>query len=237
MHVSSSENIRLLEAKIGYKFKKKSLIKEAITHKSFSREKSADTKFSNERLEFLGDSVLGLIISDYLFSVYPLYSEAKLSKIKAYTVQEATLADVASGLGIGSHLQLGKGEDSSGGRKKTSLLANAFEAIQAAIFLDGGFKNAKNFAVRNLEVKIKELIERNLLFDFKTRFQEVVQEQYGILPKYKIYKEEGPEHMKTFEVKVFVKDDFYGAGRGKSKKGAAQKAAEAGLKKLEGSEA
>lgn len=232
MHVSSSENIKFLERKIGYKFKKKSLIKEALTHKSFAKEKPENPDFFNERLEFLGDAVLGLVICDYLFSVYPLYTEAELSKIKAYAVQEATLADVALRLGIGFHLHLGKGEETSGGRKKPSLLANTFEAILAAIYLDGGLKKAKDFTLRNLEGKIEALIRRDLLFDFKTRFQEVVQEKFGVLPKYRIHKEEGPEHMKTFEVKVSVKNDFYGAGKGKSKKEAAQKAAEVGLEKL-----
>lgn len=232
MRVSFSEDIQLLETKIGYRFKKKSLIKEALTHKSSAKEKSGDSDFFNERLEFLGDAVLELIISDYLFNDYPQYTEAELSKIKAYAVQEATLADIASRLGIGSHLQLGKGEDASGGRKKPSLLANAFEAILAAIYLDGGFKKAKDFTLKNLEGKIKVLIKRDLLYDFKTRFQEIVQEKFGVLPRYRVYKEEGPEHMKVFEVEVFIKNDFYGAGRGKSKKEAAQKAAEAGLKKI-----
>ena len=135
MDVLSSENIRLLESKIGYRFKKKALIKEALTHKSFAKEQSGGTGSFNERLEFLGDSVLGLIISHYLFNTYPQYSESGLSKIKAYAVCESSLADAAFHLGIGDHLYLGKGEDASGGRKKFSLLANAFEAILAAVFL------------------------------------------------------------------------------------------------------
>jgi ribonuclease-3 len=232
MRASSSKDIQLLEAKIGYKFKKKSLIREAITHKSFAKEKLEGSEPFNERLEFLGDAVLELVISDYLFNFYPQYTEAELSKIKAYAVQESTLADVALRLGIGAHLRLGKGEESSGGREKSSLLANALEAILAAIYLDGGFKKAKGFTLKSLEERIKKLIDRDLLFDFKTRFQEVVQEKFGVLPKYRVYKEEGPEHMKTFEVEVFIKNDFYGFGRGKSKKEAAQEAAKAGLKKL-----
>jgi len=232
MHASSLENIKLLETKIAYKFKKKSLIKEALTHKSFAKEKPENSESFNERLEFLGDAVLELIISDYLFNAYPQYTEAELSKIKAYAVQESTLADIASRLGIGTYLRLGKGEEASGGRKKPSLLANAFEAILAAIYLDGGFKKAKDFTLKNLEEKIRKLIDKKLLFDFKTRFQEVVQEKFGVLPRYRVYKEEGPEHMKIFEVEVFIKNEFYGSGRGKSKKDAEQKAAEAGLKKI-----
>jgi len=232
MHASFSENIRLLEKKINYTFKKKSLIKEALIHKSFAKEKAEKPDLFNERTEFLGDAVLELIISDYLFNAYPRFTEAELSKIKAYAVQEKTLADIALRLGIGSHLLLGKGEEASGGRKKPSLLANAFEAILAAIYLDGGLKKARDFTLRNLEDKIQNLINSNTVFDFKTRFQEVVQEKFGVLPKYKVHKEEGPEHMKIFEMGVFVKNVFYGRGRGKSKKEAAQKAARAGLEKI-----
>jgi len=236
MHVSSLEDIQILEAKIGYSFKKKALIEEALTHKSFAKEKSGNLEPFNERLEFLGDAVLELIICEFLFKAYPQYTEAELSKIKSYAVQEATLADVSLMLGIGLHLRLGKGEESSGGREKPSLLANAFEAVLAAIYLDGGLKNAKDFVINSLENKIRILVEKNLIFDFKTRFQELVQEKFGILPKYQVHKEGGPEHMKTFEVEVFIKDKFYGRGRGKSKKEAAQKAAEEGLKKLQETE-
>lgn len=236
MHASSSENIQRLETKIGYKFKKKPLIKEALTHKSFAKEKLEKPESYNERLEFLGDAVLELVICEYLFSHYPQYTEAELSKIRAYAVQEATLADVAMRLGIGSHLRLGKGEESSGGRKKPSLLANAFEAILAAVYLDGGLKKAKDFTLKNLEGRIKTLVAGGLLFDFKTQFQEVVQEKFGVLPRYRVFKEEGPEHMKIFEVEVFIKNDFYGSGKGKSKKEAAQKAAEVGLKKIKDTE-
>ncbi len=232
MHVSSSENIQHLEKKIGYRFKKKALITEALTHKSFAKEKSGESELFNERLEFLGDATLELIISDYLFNTYHQYTEAELSKIKAYVVKESTLANAALKLDIGPHLHLGKGEEASGGREKPSLLANAFEAIIAAIYLDGGFQKARDFSLRNLEDKVKSLIKKDLLFDFKTRFQEIVQGKFGVLPQYRIIKEKGPEHMKIFETKVYVKNKYYGSGKGKSKKEAAQKAAETGLKKI-----
>lgn len=232
MHVSSSENIQRLEAHIAYSFKKASLIEEALTHKSFAQEKSEKSYFFNERLEFLGDAVLGLVISEYLYRTYPHYTEAELSKIKAYAVQEATLAEAALKLDIGSYLRLGKGEEASGGRKKPSLLANAFESIIAAIYLDGGFKNTKEFVLINLEEKIKNLIEKDLIFDYKTSFQEMVQEKFGVLPQYRLKKEEGPEHMKTFHVEVCIKKIFYGTGKGRSKKEAEQKAAEEGMKKI-----
>ena len=232
MQVSFSENIQHLETKIDYKFKRESLIKEALTHKSFAKENLQVIEPFNERLEFFGDAVLNLVVCEYLLNVYPQYTEAELSKIRAYAVQETTLTDIALGLNIGSHLRLGKGEETSGGRKKSSLLANAFEAILAAIYIDGGFKRAKEFVLKNLENRIKTLVDKNLLFDFKTSFQEVVQGEFKVLPRYKVHKEEGPEHMKIFEVEVFIKNNFYGAGRGKTKKEAAQRAAKAGLEKL-----
>ena len=231
MHVSSSDDLSSLENSLGYTFKKKSRLKEALTHKSYAHEKSRDASF-NERVEFLGDAVLELIISEYLFISYPVYTEADLSRIKAYAVQESTLAQISKELDIGAYLLLGKGEEMTGGRKKASLLADAFEAILAAIYLDGGYKKAKEFTLGLLSCKIDELAETNFIFDFKTKLQEVAQAQFGVLPKYVIHKEEGPEHKKTFEVKVFVKDNFLGSGKGKTKKAAAQKAAEKGLNKI-----
>jgi ribonuclease-3 len=183
-------------------------------------------------MEFLGDSVLELIISEYLFNSYPEYTEADLSRIKAYIVQESTLAQTAKELDLGTYLHLGKGEEMTGGRKKSSLLADAFEAVLAAIYLDGGYKNAKGFVLKHLTCKIDDLITSDVIFDFKTKLQEVAQAQFGVLPKYVIHKEEGPEHKKTFEVKVFIKKDFLGSGKGKTKKAAEQKAAEKGLKKI-----
>ncbi len=232
MHVSSSEDLSNLEASLGYTFKKKSLLKEALTHKSYAHEKTKDHILFNERMEFLGDSVLELIISEYLFISYIEYTEADLSKIKAYIVQESTLAQTSKDLDIGAYLLLGKGEEMTGGRKKSSLLADAFEAVLAAIYLDRGYKKAKEFVLQHLAGKIDALTANNFIFDFKTKLQEVAQAQFGVLPKYVIHKEEGPEHKKTFEVKVFIKDNFLGSGKGKTKKAAEQKAAEKGLIKI-----
>ncbi|RJQ22836.1 MAG: ribonuclease III [Nitrospiraceae bacterium] len=232
MHVSSSENLADLENIIGYKFKKKALIKEALTHKSYAHEKRKDVPLFNERMEFLGDSVLELIVSEYLYSTYTKYTEANLSKVKAYAVQESTLADISKKISLGTYLRLGKGEEMTGGRKKDSLLADAFEALLAAIYLDGGYKKAKAFSLAHLAHRIDDLAEKDFVFDFKTKLQETSQAQYGVLPKYVIHKEEGPEHKKTFEVKVFINDDFMGSGKGKTKKAAAQKAAEEGLQRI-----
>jgi len=232
MHALSSNDLTGLEKALGYTFKKKSLLKEAITHKSYAHEKQSRLVLFNERMEFLGDAVLELIISEHLYSAHLEYTEADLSKIKAYAVQESTLAEIAEKLDIGRHLLLGKGEELTGGREKPSLLANGFEAVLAAIYLDGGYERSKTFVLDQLNDKIDDLTKNNLIFDFKTNLQEVVQAEFGILPTYVTDKEEGPEHRKTFDVKVFINDDFMGAGSGKTKKAAAQKAAEEGLKRI-----
>jgi ribonuclease-3 len=234
MRVSFSGSIEPLENSIAYTFRNKTLLKEALTHKSFSNEKENKGSPFNERLEFLGDAVLTLVISRYLYSAYPEYSESELSKIRAYVVQESSLSDAAKGIDIGTHLRLGKGEDMTGGREKSSLLANAFEALLGAIYLDGGIRKAESFVIRHLKGKINELASGDLQYDFKTRLQEVSQARFGVLPRYITEHEEGPEHRKTFEVKVFIKNVYYGSGTGGSKKAAAQRAAQAGLKKLDG---
>ena len=232
MPVSFSKNIAPLEKSIEYTFKKKSLLKEALTHKSFTNEKDNKGCPFNERMEFLGDAVLSLVISKHLYFAFPEYTEAEFSKIRAYAVQEVSLADAAERVNIGAYLRLGKGEDMTGGRNKSSLLANAFEAVIGAVFIDRGLRKAEKFVIGHLGGKISELISGNLLFDYKTRLQEVSQASFGVLPKYEIEKEEGPEHDKIFNVKVLIKNVCYGSGKGKSKKAAAQRAAQTGLKKI-----
>lgn len=233
MRVSSSDDLNKIETTLGYTFKKKSILRDALTHKSFAHEKQKDHINFNERMEFLGDAVLELIISEYLYTTYSEFTEADLSKIKAYVVQEASLAETAKHLKIGSYLRLGKGEEMTGGREKPSLLADAFEAILAAIYFDGGLKNAKKFVLTHLTHKVTKLASKNFVFDFKTNLQEVAQAQFGVLPKYVTHNEEGPEHKKVFEVKVYINDNYLGSGKGRTKKAAAQEAAEAGLRKIE----
>lgn len=232
MPVLSSKDIPTLEKKIGYTFKKKAIIKEAITHKSFAHENPKEATSFNERLEFLGDTVLSLTISEYLFRAYPNLSEAELSRLRAYAVKESTLAKVAEGLNLGRYLLLGKGEELTGGRKKPSILANTFEALIGAIYIDGGLKKVNDFILKNLRSRVDETIKREVIFDYKSKLQEVSQERFGVLPRYVIHRETGPEHDKTFEVKVYIKDEVYGTGKGKSKKTAQQLAASAGLRKL-----
>ena len=232
MPASSSSDLPGLEKSLDYTFRKKSLLKEALTHKSFAHEQQKKRILFNERMEFLGDAVLELIVSEYLYSTFSDHTEADLSRMKAYVVQESSLADAAASLGLGMYLHLGKGEELTGGRKKPSLLANAFEAILAAVYIDGGYKKARDFVLSQLVTKMDEFDADNFIFDFKTKLQEISQARFSVLPKYVIHKEEGPEHRKTFEVKVYIEDTFIGSGKGKTKKAAAQKAAEAGINKI-----
>ena len=234
MHASSLKDIARFEKEIGYSFKNKSFLKVAFTHKSFAHENQNREVLFNERMEFLGDAVLELVISEYLYRSYSEFTEADLSRIKSYAVQESTLADVAKKLHVGKFLCLGKGEEMTGGRKKPSLLADAFEALLAAIYLDGGYRNTRAFILSHFIEKINKTASDDFIFDFKTRLQEVAQAKFGVLPSYVTHKEEGPEHEKVFEVKVYINDKVFGSGKGKSKKSAAQIAAKAGLIKMQG---
>ena len=233
MDASSLRNLNKLEKTLGHSFKNRALLKEAITHKSYAHENKKENVLFNERMEFMGDSVLELIISEYLYLSFPEYTEAGLSRIKAYTVQEATLAKAARSLNLGQHLFLGNGEEITGGRKKSSLLADAFEALIAAIYLDSGYASAKKFVLDNLKTEADEIATTGFVFDFKTKLQEVSQASFGTLPHYTTNKEEGPEHKKIFEVRVHIKEELYGTGQGRTKKAAEQKAAKAALEKID----
>lgn len=229
----SSKDLPNLEKALGHTFTDRALLKEAITHKSYAHEKQNRRVPFNERMEFLGDAVLELIISEHLYASNLEFTEADLSRIKAYTVQESTLARIADKLNIGRYLLLGKGEELTGGREKPSLLANAFESVLAALYLDGGLEVSRSFVLEHLGPTMDELARNKVVFDFKTKLQEVAQAEFGVLPAYVTHKEEGPEHKKVFEVRVFIRDDCYGTGSGRTKKSAAQKAAEAGLKEIQ----
>ena len=231
MDASSLKNLNKLETTLGHSFKNSLLLKEAITHKSYAHE-NKDTVLFNERMEYMGDAVLELIISEYLYLSFPDYTEADLSRIKSYTVQESTLARAARSLDLGKHLLLGRGEEITGGRKKSSLLADALEAIIAAIYLDSGYEPVKKFVLSILRSEVTEIATSDVVFDFKTKLQEVSQAEFNTLPHYTTNKEEGPEHMKLFEIKVHIKNELYGTGQGRTKKAAEQKAAEAALEKI-----
>lgn len=197
-----------IEERIFYTFHKKNLLREALTHKSYSNENKL--LYSNERLEFLGDAVLNLIISAYLISRFPDSHEGDLSKLRAMIVNEDTLSRIAKGINLGKDLLLGKGEDLTGGREKPSLLSDTIEALIAAIYLDSGIDNASSFVKRFFEEEIKNYISKGLSYDFKTDLQEYCQGHFGALPKYHVTKESGPDHKKVFEVRLFIKDAPYG---------------------------
>lgn len=223
------ESIRAFEEKIGYEFKDKTYIQTALTHSSFANEHK---EFNyNERLEFLGDSVLGLVVSDYLFRVRNDLPEGKLTRLRANVVCEESLSAVARKINLGDHLFLGKGEKASGGSNRDSILADATEAVIAAIYLDGGFDQAKDFILSNLRDTIAKNIDGNIFRDYKTILQEIIQGNNGKI-SYKLVGESGPDHNKEFEMQVKCGQDTIGIGKGKNKKEAEKEAARDALVKM-----
>ena len=219
-----------------YRFTDDNLLEEALTHKSYVNERRESGRTHNERLEFLGDAVLSLIISDYLARQYPELSEGALSKLKAKLVSETPLANAARRLDLGRYLRLGRGEERSKGRGKTSLLADALEAVIAAVYLDGGFQASRDFTVDVLADELQRLDafqEQPGGDDYKTRLQEWCQKRYELLPQYLVVGETGPDHEKLFEVEVRVNQRVIGVGRGNSKKEAEQQAAQRALEQIE----
>ncbi|WP_297441571.1 ribonuclease III [Sulfurimonas sp.] len=213
------KNIKTLEEKLGYRFKDKKLIIEALTHKSYKQ------PYDNERLEFLGDAVLDLVVGEYLFTKFRTSDEGKLSKIRASLVNETGFDKLARALNLGDYILLSNAEDNNGGREKSSLLSNAFEAIMGAIYLEAGLKVVEQIAIRLIEENHEEISLDSLFRDFKTTLQELTQARFGITPEYKVMASRGPDHKKEFEVAVFIEDKEYARASGKSKKIAQQEAA------------
>lgn len=217
------------ERRIGYSFKQRDLLTRAITHKSYSHEARHDNVRHNETFEFLGDSVLGFVIGDLLFEHFPELDEGALSKMKAYLVSATSLAEKARRFGMGDVLLLGVGEEKTGGRKKDSLLANLFEAMIAAIYLDGGIEPTRQLIEQSFVEDIRNINREDLLFhDYKTALQEMAQGQGLPLPDYSVVGEVGPDHDKTFIVEVKV-GSLAARGEGSSKKEAQQEAARLAL--------
>ncbi|MEN4053374.1 MULTISPECIES: ribonuclease III [Sulfurimonas] len=213
------KNIETLEKKLGYEFKDKKLIIEALTHKSYKQ------PYDNERLEFLGDAVLDLVVGEYLFRKFRDSDEGKLSKIRASLVNETGFDKLARALNLGDYILLSNAEDNNGGREKSSLLSNAFEAIMGAIYLEAGLKRVQEIAIKLIEENHKEISLDSLFRDFKTTLQELTQARFGITPEYKVIASRGPDHKKEFEVAVYIEDKEYARAIGKSKKIAQQEAA------------
>ena len=214
-------NLTELQKKIGYSFKDTALLSHALTHTSYANEKHLGHTGSNERLEFLGDAVLELTSSEYLFRHYPEMPEGDLSKIRASLVCEPTLAYCAEEFALGDYLLLGKGEDASGGRKRNSIVSDAFEALIGAIYLDGGFASAKEFVLRFV---MNDMEHKKLFYDSKTILQEVVQGEHEQLT-YVLTDESGPDHNKSFTVRACIGEHVIGSGTGHTKKAAEQEAA------------
>ena len=222
-----------LEKKLNYTFHDQRLLREALNHSSYANEHRAQGMNSNERLEFLGDSVLGFVTAEYLFARHPDLPEGDLTRIRAALVCEQSLHEVAQKLGLGSYLRLGKGEEAGGGRQRTSILADATEAVFAAVYLDGGISAASALIHRVLlDVEREEVVEERRR-DYKTQLQERVQRQAGQELTYCMVGEEGPDHAKTFEAEVLLNGTPVGSGCGHSKKEAEQAAAKSALEALE----
>lgn len=219
------KDLRQLENKIGYKFKSLTILEEALTHSSYANEKHHGG-ICNERLEFLGDSVLGLISAEYYFKLFAAKPEGDLTKMRAASVCEESLFGFAKRISLGDYLFLGRGEEHTGGRERPSILADAFEAVIAAIYLDGGFEKAKEFVLPFL-LNPPEKEER--FKDYKTTLQEIVQQNPEERLEYVLTGEEGPDHDKHFFVEVRLNSNVIGKGQGKSKKHAEQQAAKEAL--------
>ena len=227
-----ANNLKELERKIGYQFKDAHLLKQAVTHSSYANEHRKSGTKDNERLEFLGDAVLELISSEFLYFNYPQLPEGDLTKMRASIVCEPTLALCARELGLGKNLYLGKGEERTGGRGRDSITSDAMEALIGGIYLDGGFASAKEFVQKFI---LTDIEHKQLFFDSKTILQEIVQSEWKDREvSYKLIKDEGPDHDKKFVVEVFIGDKAAGSGIGRTKKSAEQEAAYHAIIKLKG---
>ena len=219
-----NQELKILESKIGYKFKDFELLRQAMIHSSYANEKHL-----SKRLEFLGDAVLELVCSEFLFFEHEQMPEGELTKTRASMVCEPALAFCAKDLELGRYLLLGKGEDATGGRKRDSITSDALEALIGSIYMDGGFANAKEFIHRFI---LNDLENKTLFFDSKTILQEIVQANSKEPITYHLVGEEGPDHDKSFHVSVMIGDKEYGVGVGRTKKGAEQVAAYQSILKL-----
>jgi ribonuclease-3 len=208
-----------LEKSLGYQFKNEKLITEALTHRSYSKE------FNNERLEFLGDAVMDLIVGEYLFFLFPDKEEGFLSKLRAALVNEESFTKLAKELNLGKFLKLSNAEENNGGREKPSILSSAFEAVMGALYLEAGFDKTKEIALKLLKKVYPVINPDELLKDYKTNLQEITQAHFGEVPEYRVINTTGPDHKKQFEIGVYIQGKKYAVAKGKSKKVAQQEGA------------
>ncbi len=226
------EALSELQEEISYQFRDHSLLDLALTHRSYANERPGGTFQDNERLEFLGDSVLTVIISHLIMKRFPQSQEGEMTRLRATLVNEKSLAGISKKLGLNQYLLLGRGEALRGGSEKSSLISNAYEALIGAIYLDGGFKKA--FKV--VEKQFGPLLDQGLTDDgdFKTKVQQICQSRYGGPPRYRLSELKGPQHDKTFGAEIFIEGQPYGYGIGKTKKEAQQNAAKEALERISG---
>jgi len=222
--------IKDLEKAIGYRFRNIALLQNALTHSSYANERWHNSLLSNERLEFLGDSILGMLVAEYLFRTFPDRPEGELTRMRADMVCEKTLAAAANRIGLGAHLLLGHGEEQGGGRSRESILADAVESVIAACFLDGGLEASLKFVQQFILVEVPVTRLHNM--DYKTQLQELVQQKKNQVLSYALVGESGPDHDKRFDVEVSLNGAVVGSGFGKSKKRAEQDAARAAIEAL-----
>jgi ribonuclease-3 len=229
---SPGRNLGELEKRLGYVFHDSGLLKEALTHKSFYHENREKATSYNERLEFLGDSVIGLVVVEYLYLLKEKHSESVLAKIKSYLVSEPVLSEIARSINLNTYLFLGKGEESTGGREKKSILADTLEAAVGAIFIDGGFEGARDVVLRFFAQRLESSIRSGEFYDYKTELQEKTQLLYCTLPEYRVIKQQGEEHKRVFTVAVYLQGTELGVASGKRKKEAEAQAAKKAIEKI-----
>lgn len=218
------KELLLFQKHANIRFKRLTLLNLAFSHRSFSNESQRDID-NNEKLEFLGDSILGLIVNEFLFFSLPDRTEGDLSRIKSFVVSEASLVEIAKKVKIDNFILIGKGEEYSGGRSKKAILADAMEALIGAYYIDSGFKKTKKFLLDLFIPEIQKVLEDKHQKDYKTLLQEFVQKRFKTYPKYSLVQKKGPDHDKTFWITVTIKDRAFGPGKGKNKKEAEQSAA------------
>ena len=218
------KELQLFEKHIGIRFRKLDLLNLAFSHRSFANENGGGVD-NNEKLEFLGDSVLGLVASEYLYLTLTDKAEGDLARIKSFVVSEDSLAEIAKSIKVDNFILIGKGEEYSGGRSKKAILADCMEAIIGAYYLDSGFKASKNFVLKYLVPEINKVLEDRHKKDYKTLLQEFVQKKFKSYPRYSLVKKTGPDHDRTFWIHVGINGKDYGPGQGKNKKEAEQNAA------------
>lgn len=221
----SKINLSILQKTIGVKFKNENTLKQALIHRSYLNENKNNKDEPNERYEFLGDAVLELWVSSTLFNLFPSMKEGDLTNLRALIVCTQNLAKIASSIELGNYVALSKGEELHGGRQNQSILADTFEALIGAVYLEFGFKKVELFLHKTLDASIENLSSKKLFKDPKSLFQEIAQSQKGITPSYKTINEQGPDHQKTFTVGVYLNDKLIATGSGNSKQKAEESAA------------